>query len=307
MPWYLLMPLASSMVFVLAMMLVKRAIERGTSPWTGTFLANVWLAIGWGALALVRGKIVGPAVWDEAALIALLFVLGQLFTYLAFQFGDVSVATPIFGVKILMVAVLNAILTDNPLSRNIWIGALLATTGVALVQVRPRAAIRRDASVTVAAVSHETRRLILTVVMALSAAFSLSCFDLLLQNWGTQYNTAEFLPAVFILTAVFSVVFLPWVDRPAALQTKGALRWILGGTVLMAIQALGMCVALSTFGDSTRVNIVYALRGLWGVILTWLLARWLGGNEAMLGSRVMLIRLGGAILLTAAVLTAMWQ
>jgi steroid 5-alpha reductase family enzyme len=65
-----------------------------------------------------------------------------------------------------------------------------------------------------------------------------------------------------------------------------------------------MCFCLAKFGDAPRINIVYALRGLWGVLLAWLLARTLGTNEATAGRTVMLRRLFGAILLTVAVLLA---
>ncbi|MCA9061778.1 MAG: hypothetical protein KDA96_01885 [Planctomycetaceae bacterium] len=314
MSWFLLMPFASSILFVFAMMLVKRASDRGTSPLTGTILANVWLAMGWGIAAVIRWQIVGPAVWGQASLVALMFVLGQVFTYLAFQLGDVSVATPIFGVKILMVALLNSVVSAAPLTQQIWIGAVLATLGVALVQLRPRLRTQTTSGQPVGASSpdssdapppHDRGRILLTIGMVLIATFCLSCFDLMLQTWGTRQDTAAFLSAVFIFTALLSVVFFPWVDRPRRLRQSGAMKWIVAGTMLMAVQALGMSISLSAFGHAAQINIVYALRGLWGVILTWLLARHLGGNEATLGSRTMQLRLAGAVLLMAAVVIAL--
>ena len=77
------------------------------------------------------------------------------------------------------------------------------------------------------------------------------------------------------------------------------------GTLLMALQAMSMSWSLSEFGDATRINIVYALRGLWAVLLAWLLARSFGGGEAHHSSRIMLTRLAGAVLLTASVVVAL--
>ena len=73
----------------------------------------------------------------------------------------------------------------------------------------------------------------------------------------------------------------------------------------MAIQAVSMSYSLSTYGDATRINIVYALRGLWGVLLAWMTARWFTANEAFLAPKVMLLRLVGAVLLTVAVVVAL--
>ena len=48
--------------------------------------------------------------WTAAvlALVALLFLSGQIWTFVALSRGDVSVATPVLGLKIIMVAALSA-------------------------------------------------------------------------------------------------------------------------------------------------------------------------------------------------------
>ncbi|MEQ9410637.1 MAG: hypothetical protein RIK87_23070 [Fuerstiella sp.] len=293
MSMHLLFPLFSSVVFVLGMMLAKRAIDKGVSPWTGTFLGNLWLALIWAGIAVARGEIVPTAAWGQACIVGVLFVLGQLFTYLAFQFGDVSVATPVFGVKVLMVAALTSLVSGEQTSVRVWVAGAMATAGVVLIQWSGGSP----------AVGHSSfRRRSLTVVLALSAALSLSLFDVCLQTWGNDWDSFSFLPVMFGAAGVMSVVFLPWVNGPKRLRSLHAGRWILGGTVLMALQAMSMCFSLAQFGDAVRINIVYSLRGLWGVLLAWLLAKQLQSGEATLGAAIMLRRLTGAVLLTAAVL-----
>jgi steroid 5-alpha reductase family enzyme len=110
---------------------------------------------------------------------------------------------------------------------------------------------------------------------------------------------------MFVCTALMSGVLLPWVDSPVRLRTLQVLRPMLIGTVLMAVQALSMSYSLGRFGDATRINIVYALRGLWAVLLAWILARVFGGAESQHSRSVMLLRLFGAILLTLSVLVAL--
>jgi len=67
------------------------------------------------------------------------------------------------------------------------------------------------------------------------------------------------------------------------------------------VQAFGMTYTIAQFGDATRVNIVYSLRGLWGVLLTWTLAKSLGLADTLPASSVMLKRLAGAILIGASI------
>ena len=78
----------------------------------------------------------------------------------------------------------------------------------------------------------------------------------------------------------------------------------LAGSLLIAMQAICIVVAVGVFGDAARVNVVYALRGLWGVALAWLAARKWGGAEAEHSRETMLFRVAGATVLTTAVILA---
>jgi drug/metabolite transporter (DMT)-like permease len=294
-PLHLLFPLFSSVVFVIGMMFARQAISRGASPWTGTFLANLWLGLSWLTVELWRPGTLPAEGWWQATLVGLSFVLGQLFTYLAFRYGDVSVATPVFGVKVIIVAVMLALLAGENIANRVWLGAVLATLGVGVIQAGARSA--ESAELT-------TRRAVLTIVPALLAALSLSLFDAGLQIWGKRWGATLFLPPMFISTGVLSCVFLPWIDRPQRLRQLGVQRPLVTGTLLMALQAISMSWSLSRYGDATRINIVYALRGLWAVLLAWSLARYFGGAEAGYSPRIMLLRLAGACLLTASILVA---
>lgn len=277
---------------------------KGTSPWTGTFFGNLWLAIIWAIYGISTGELLPVAGWWQAAVIGLTFFLGQLFTYLAFQYGDVSVATPIFGVKVIIVALLAAVLADEPVALRVWGGAVLATIGVALVQAGTGKSLQSSDG---PSIGRPSKSAVLTVILALSAALALSLFDIGLQTWGREWKSHRFLPMMFVWTGLFSCGVLPWVDRPSRLKELKTGRLMLIATLLMALQAMSMSYSLSAYGDATRINIVYALRGLWAVVLAWTLARLFGGREANQTTRVMLLRLLGAGMLTISVIVALWK
>lgn len=295
MPYHLLFPLFSSVVFVVGVMFTKRANFAGSNPWTSTLWSNGLLAICWAGIGLSHGQLLPATGWGPAALCGLSFVLGQLCTYLAYEHGDVSVATPVLGVKVILVAVALAAIGDETVEPRIWIAAMLATLGIGVVQ----AGVRSGPA------AHSARRAVRSLVLALTAAAALTFFDLGLQSWGRRYPAVEFLPATFACTGAFSCVVLPWTDRPARLRQIHALRPLAIGSLLMAIQAMSMSYSLGQFGDAARINIVYALRGLWAVGLAWLLAQRYGGSESQLTRGVMLLRLAGALLLTSSVLMAL--
>lgn len=322
MPVHLLFPLFSSVVFVLGMVLGKRAITAGASPWTNTFLANIWLAAIWATIGVWRGDWLPAQAWWQAALVGMAFVGGQMFSFLAFQHGDVSVATPIFGTKVVIVALFLSMVGDEPVGTRVWVGAILASLGVAVMQrgsmvSRPRTISPKPPDVASGLpenASLDTRpspvaqglwRTVATVGLALLSATSLSLFDVGVQRWARQWGASAFLPATFMAGGLLSCVFLPWCDRPGRVRSLGVVRPLTIGTFLIALQALSMSYSLGNYGDATRINIVYALRGLWAVGLAWFLARALGTSEANLPATVFAWRLGGALILTASVAIAL--
>ena len=309
---HLLFPLFSSIVFVIGMMVVKQAITRGATPWTATLFGNVWIFLFWLGVAAYRGAVAEPDVWWQAAIVGVLFFLGQVFTYLAFQFGDVSVAAPVMGVKVLLVATLVAGVTGMTVPARVWLGAALATFGIALVQMTGRSRKPPDGNALpeaqpVGPPETSTTKTGRSIVLAVIAALSLSVFDVLLQTWGRGQDPLSFLPVVFFFAALSSCVLLPWTNSPKELRRLKIVPGMFGGTFLMALQAMSMSFVLSRFGDAARVNIVYAMRGLWGVLLAWSLARVFHSGESTASRSTMLNRLSGAFLLTTAVVIALWR
>ena len=286
------------MLFVLGLILFKRTSGAGVSPWTATFLANQWAALIFSSLWFLGGSDQPWTMLWQPAIIALLYILGQVFTFSAIEHGDVSVATPVFGTKVVLVAVLLAWLGGESLPVSIWFSAALAAAGIALVQW------------TGYGTDHEARdpaskrsRVTRTIVLALLAASSFAMFDVLLQKWAPLWGTGRILPIIFWITAILSLGFLPWFQMDK-LRDRGIRPLLLLGTLLIALQALCLVFTLAQFGDAARVNVVYAMRGMWGVVFAWAIAKKWGGREAHLPRVTLGARLIGATMLTLAVLLA---
>src|SRR4051812_29275668 len=99
-PLHLLFPLASSLLYVAAALSLKRAAEGLAGVWRATFVMNRTPAACFVPLLLAGPSGPGPRPVWQAAAIAALFVGGQALTMLALNRGDVSVATPVVGTKV---------------------------------------------------------------------------------------------------------------------------------------------------------------------------------------------------------------
>lgn len=235
------------------------------------------------ALSLMGGTMQPATLLWQPAIVGGLFLAGQLLMFLAVDHGDVSIAAPVLGIKVLIVPAVSPLFVDEELSARIWVAAAIAVAGIAFVQTSD-ATIKRS-------------RILASIWYALLAACSMTLFDLLIQRWAPLWGAGYFLPIAFGFSAVGSLAFLSLANRPAELKGLEVSRLLTVGALLMAIQAIGMTVTLGLFGDATRVNIVYSLRGLWGVILTWLLSRHLSVEGLGASHRTMVMRLIGAVLI----------
>lgn len=285
---HLLLPLLASLLFVSGLIFMKRAGAAGVGTATTLFVSNQCAAFCFSLLWFFGGTGQPVAMLWQPAAIAVLYIVGLLLTFLAVNCGDVSIATPVFGVKVLLVAVLLTVIGEATLPISVWYAAALATFGIGMIQWTGRS---------------NPRRAVTTILLAIAASAAYATFDVLVQRWSPAWGAGRFLPISFWFVSVFSLGLIPWVDWRSFRKPAIANNLLLGA-IFIASQAICIVFTLSVFGDAARVNVVYALRGLWGVTLAWLVAKRWGGNEAVLPRSVFLTRLCGACLLTLAVILA---
>src|SRR4051812_7814796 len=130
-PLHLFFPLLSSLLYVAAALSLKRATGAGAGVWRSTFVLNIVAAACFGAL-LPLGARSGPKPLWQPGTLALLFVAGQVLTMVALNRGDVSVATPVIGLKVVFVAMFVALVVGERMLIDYWISAAMSAAGIAL-------------------------------------------------------------------------------------------------------------------------------------------------------------------------------
>lgn len=285
-PLYLLLPLLAALVYAVGALALKRALSFGLGLWRLTFLANLVMGLLFLPLLLLGGAENADGRWYQPVLGGLAFFTGQIFTFLALNKGDVSVATPVMGIKVVLVALFSTILVAEPVSPQLWGGAFLTTVGILLLHGGSAA---------------ERRLVWPTLLLAASSASAFALTDVLVQRWAPLWGIGHFLPLMFGCLTVLSFVFVPFFKGPLWPLPRGGAGWVLGGCVLLALQALILAVTFGVFGDATAVNIVFSSRGLMSVVLVWLVGHWFTSSEQHLGRKVLARRLAGASLLIAAI------
>lgn len=281
-------PLLSAILFALGALLMKGSARWPVDVWRTTFVSNLTTAAMFGPLLVLEGRIPSWGDLWQPLTVGALFVVGQVTALVALTKGEVSVATPVLGLKIVMVAAFSRLLIGRSLPSQIWTASLLATLGVVLLNITPRRSAR--GSIT------------LSVGCALVAAAAFGLFDVCVQMWSPNWGLGTFLPLAFAGSALLSLAFVPLFSEPLVRIPRPAWPWLGGGCLLIAVQSFAIVCTVAQWGNATVVNIVYSTRGLWGVVLVWLIGPMLGVHDATLTRLALTCRLFGAALLMLAVL-----
>ncbi|MDX1948073.1 MAG: DMT family transporter [Pirellulaceae bacterium] len=284
-PLALVLPLASAILYVIGALLLRRAADFGVGFWRTTFVANTICAVIYAPLLVMGGTWHWNLVW-QPMVAAVLFVGGSILSFLSINKGDVSIATPVLGLKIILVALFSTLLVGQGTSPRHWAAAALSTLAVALLN-RTRTAQHH----------HVTA----TILAAGSSAAVFALFDVLMQKWAPAWGVGRFLPLMLAFVVVLNLGLIPMFPAPLTKIDGAAWPWLLAGSIVMGVQSLMFVGSVSYFREATAANVLYSSRGLWSVVLVWLIGHWFHNAERKLGADILAWRLVGAGLLLVAI------
>ena len=262
-----LVPLVAAFVYAFAALTLKRATERH-GPVARQFRGQLGQALVFAPVYFLGSAPFSTGHFSHAVLNGRSFFAGQIFTFLALSRGDVSVATPVLGTKVIFVALLTVLVTHQPIPAVWW---------ARRCSPRRRADGRRRPG----APGQATFRR--SLVYGFSAAFCFSLTDVLSQKWAPAWGFAQFAPAMFLTVGVCSLGLIPFFPAPLTSLSSETWRWLLAGSLLLGMQAGCVAVSIMTFGQATLMNILYSSRGLWTVVLVWVTGHWFGKRSAGTG------------------------
>lgn len=289
----LFLPLGAGFGYACGAIAVKRSLVAGISGIQVNFLCNMTMAICFQMFWLFSGLPMNTHAFLAPAVCGFLFFLGQIATFRAIASGDVSIATPLLGAKVILVTLFSLFLIGHALPASWWLASLLASIGIALISFSP---------------GGRHKRLAATIGWSLGAAALFACTDVLVQRWVPFVGYSRFAPVMFGMTGLCSLMYLPGIlkENRAAIsrnrsRNRTGMPWLFSGALLLALQALGMYSAIGLYGSATLTNILYGSRCLWSVLLVWAFGS-IAGEVAVSANRsvVMGWRFAGALLLFSA-------
>lgn len=310
-PW-LVLPLLCGLVFPVVAWLLKRGMETSRDPWGVLIVSSVAAAIPFVVMSVLTGgdghagarpetgsawagltERVGPAPPMALACGAFFFV-GQIASYLSLAKGDLSVAIPVQGVKILMISLFALAFLGHSPGWTIWAAAVLVPAALYFMREHPPG-------------DRETRRHRVTVMLALAAAAGFAALDTGVQAWGAAggFQRFGFWTFVFQAALAMGLYFMP--GRAARFRySVRAWGFLLAGSLSMAVITFTIVWVIARTEQAAWVNILFNSRVLWGAALPLAFGRLLAAPEALNREtrRLLPRRLFGAALMLASIVLA---
>lgn len=282
----MLVPLVAAVGYGFAALMLKRGTD-GAGPWRVNFLTNWVQAALFSLLWMIPvAHSASVANVSHAALSGAIFFVGQIFTFLAISRGDVSVATPVLGSKVVFVALFSAAFGTEKIGVLTWLAVLLTACATALLGIGH---------------PHAQRGAILrTLLYGFSAAAFYALTDITQQRWVHEWGFTHYAATLFLSVAVLSLTLVPLLRGDNRAVPGASWCWIVAGASVLAVQACGVAWSIVTIG-ATSTNVLYNSRGLWSVVLVWTIGHWFGNTERGHGRAVLVRRMAGSTLLLAAI------
>lgn len=290
-PWYLLLPLAAAVIYSVASLFLKKALTEGAHPMACFHINNWACSLAFVPLAFLETQNVQWNLWFVPVGVGVMFFCGGWFTFIAMQRGDVSLVTPVLGSKVVFVAFATTMMIADGMSPLMWIAAVLTTAGIFLMSVT-------DLKTPPGA------RLAGPVTMALISASFFAFSDVILQRWAPDFGGRAFLAVMSATTGGLSALAMAVGLKRPPMPWSRAMAWSVGGSALVAGQSVLMGWALAFFEDAIGVNVVYATRGMWSLLIVAFFGPLIGNRERHESGRAYGARVIAGSLLMAGVVCA---
>ena len=279
-------PLTAGLVYALSALYIKQATVEGGGLWRVNFLINWGQAVFMAPLLLLGHGPLDPIALWHILLTSLLFFAGQVSVFVALRFGDVSIVTPVMGLKVVMVAAMVTAFAHEKLPPIWWVAAAISTAATFLLGSGKRSA---------------NGSLLPALLGGAIAAAAFSGVDVCFQMWADRMGVWRFSACVCIAMGLWSLALLPFLEGPWWRLPKSAQRAFWPGLAATIGQIVLMAYCVVQLKGAAWSNLLYSSRGVWSIVLVWFAGPAFGNSERDAGADAMVRRLAGAVLMLAAI------
>ena len=261
-------PVIAAALYSLSVILVKLATsDEKLSPTSILVFNNVSLWILFMPSLFTEGGVNDFALVWQPLLVGVFFAMGNFATFLCAHKGEVSLMTPIMGLKILAVLLFSRIIIGMELPHTMIAAGIICCAAVFIMGYSKRRI--------------SSKKEWITFALALWACTSYAACDVFIQKFSPNFSPLSLL---CLCNFVLILSTLPYFGRCwREIRSAGRKNLALGGAAaaLMVAESLFMFFALAGRVSAPLCNILYNTRGIMSVVFVFAIGKYVSGLETL--------------------------
>ena len=289
----ILFPIFAAGLYCVSIMLAKYASRSGTFSGTSVLVMN----------NILSGLVFIPTIFFEETMpnwslvwqplsASCFCAIGNIATFVCAERGEVSLMTPIMGIKIMFVILFARILLDANMPHTITIAGAICCIAVFIMGWSKN--------------SLRTKKLGITLLLSFTACISYAMCDVIMQKYAPNFSRNAMLSLTSVAMPLSIIPFLPrfFKDISRSRKTTLAIGGMSAGFMIMEMYLM----FLSIVGDvgAALCNILYNTRGIMSVVLMFVVGKFVVDMKE-LSKASALQRIVGATMILIAVIIVIYK
>ncbi len=282
-------PLVAAALYSLSVILVKLATDGNRlSPNSILVFMNVSMWLFFLPSLFTDGGIKDISLVWQPIVVGIFFAMGNFATFLCAHKGEVSLMTPIMGVKILFVLLLSKVLLGMELPATMVSAGIICCAAVFIMGYSKGAGSGGKEWITFA--------------LAMWACTSYAACDVLIQKFSPNFSAISMLCISNFVLILSCAPYFGTFARDIKRASKRTLTLGFFASTLMVIEALFMFMALTHGVSAPLCNILYNTRGIMSVAFVYAIGRHVCGLETLTQGSAIRRTIGSLMILGAVAL-----
>lgn len=280
------LPFLAAALYCASIMLVKCASASGRLSGVSALVINNFIAGAAFAPLIFVSPLPGDLVllW-QPLLVGLLCSAGNVATFICAERGEISLMTPIMGMKMIFVIVFAGAFLDAPLPSSIVAAGVICCVAVFIM------GFERG--------SLKSRKIAFTVSLAVAACLCYAACDVLIQKFAPNFSKGAMVGFMTVVMPFSVLPFAPRFLREAAASGRRELSLGVAAGALMVLEMFLMILAISGPVGASLCNILYNTRGIMSIVFVYLLGRKFAPLKELSGASAAQRAAGAAMILAA--------
>ena len=220
--------------------------------------------------------------------------IGNIAIFICAEKGEVSLMTPIMGIKIMFVIFFSRILLNTSIPHSITLAGIICCMAVFIMGWQKKTL-------------HSSNKLVITISLALCACISYALCDVIMQKYAPNFTRNAMLSLTTVAMPLSIIPFLPRFFKDVVRSNKTTLAVGATSAIIMVFEMYLMFLSIVGEVGAALCNILYNTRGIISVIVIFIVGKFIKEMKEVSKTSALQRIIGASMILGAVVIVLYYK